>query len=596
MKLIKNAVLFLLAAASAAAFLLGFNGFEALREAGMESFLLTGGLFALYLFAEKQPRLRGEWLFALLISLFFLFGDAARKTESLSPLRDVPRALSLFVLYAAFALACLRALNALFSRELPAFEKTPKHPFVFFSLLLLLFWAPQLLIKFPGTMCYDNVTQLAEFFGYTEMASDHPLFHTLLLGAFFSFGRLFGSSNLGLFLFVLMQTAFAAGVFSFTLVQMTRHRVPRYIVLIAFFVYAVSPNVTGYLSLPLKDFPYSVLYVLYTAMLLELTLSPEDFWHKKRYVLSLILSGAGIILFRLNGLLAVLPLTLVLIFRLKKDRHRLRRAGALLLSLVLSLSVWLTLNLALSPKSGSMGEPFSLFFQQTARLVRDHPESLSESDLAAIDRVLDADTVGEVYHPQNGDAVKATYKASADVRDLIAYFGVWTKGLFTHPVTYLEAAVCQNFTLFYPQINNIKYYPSVRTHHPLDTVMTETASLHGLSCFDSLRGGMTDFYTVLHCLPALGLLSNIGFWVLLLLALLFLARANRVSGFFPVTLPALITLLMCLFSPVIYLQSRYAFPLVYAMPTVLAAYFILKKEPHGSFFNSGNSSSGGSTG
>ena len=225
-----------------------------------------------------------------------------------------------------------------------------------------------------------------------------------------------------------------------------------------------------------------------------------------------------------------------------------------------------------------MGEPLSFFFQQTARTLRDHPEDVSQEDLATIDCVLDATDIPSLYPPDNGDAVKNTYKQSATVSDLASYLGVWAKGLVRHPVTYLEATVSQNYTLFYPQQNNIRYYPGVRTHHPLDTVMEETASLHGVGAFRFLRNRMNDYYTFLHTIPALGLLANVGFSVLFLLLLLAFSRADKVRGFFLLALPSLITLVMCIFSPVIYLQSRYAFPLVYSLPVVFASYCILRKQ------------------
>ena len=581
MKTLKTVSLVLLGVLTAVAFSVGLGSFAVLRQAsGVSTAALAGGFTALYLYAVNRGKpFGGDFFFASLVAVFFLFGDACRTSLALSPLWKKPfQAVGLLLVYFCFALAAARTLHALLNRDFAAFPQI-KHPFLFFALLLLIAWLPQLILKFPGTLCYDNVTQLAEAFGYTPMKSDHPLPHTLLLGLFFRFGRLFGSSNLGLFLFVAVQAVFMAGVFAFTLVQMDRYRVPRFVVLCALFVYAVSPNVTGYLSIPLKDIPYSTLYVLYTSMLLEFVLDAERFWQTKRYVAALVLSGAGIVLLRLNGLLCILPLSAVLVIRLlrgkEKPRVKTARVAAVLMTFVLTLTVNTTLNLVYRPTGGSMGEPLTFFFQQTARTMRDHPDDVSEKDREVIDRVLDADQIAALYHPDNGDAVKNTYKQSATVSDLARYLGVWAKGLVTHPVTYLEATVSQNYTLFYPQQNNIKYYPSVRTHHPLDGEMKETKALHNL--FPKLLDGVNDYYTCLHCLPALGLLSNIGFMVLLLLALLAFSRAEKLRGFRLVALPSLITLVMCLFSPVIYLQSRYAFPLVYAMPIVTAAYWILRK-------------------
>lgn len=60
-----------------------------------------------------------------------------------------------------------------------------------------------------------------------------------------------------------------------------------------------------------------------------------------------------------------------------------------------------------------------------------------------------------------------------------------------------------------------------------------------------------------------------SFNVLLTLALVYLSLTQGRKRILPVFLPALATLLVCLFSPVVYL--RYALPLIGAVPTGLAA-------------------------
>lgn len=358
-------------------------------------------------------------------------------------------------------------------------------------------------------------------------------------------------------------------------------KVPKWGILIAFTVYAITPNITGYVSIPLKDIPYSTFYVLYTSMLVDLLWDEEAFWRSKSRVVALILSGAMVILLRNNGLLVIIPISLWLGIRLLRGKQttriRLKRVVALLMTFVITISVNTAITLTYDPVSGSMGEPFSFFFQQTARTLRDHPDDVTDEEAATIDRVLDYENLGNLYHPRVADPVKATWKQDATVSDLLRYLGVWAKQGLRHPLTYFEATVSQNYSLFYPQVSNIQYYPSVRTHNELDTIMPQTSGLHGIAAFDTLREGMTGYYTVLHHLPFLGMLSNVGFWVLVLLALRVFSRHHKVKGMGIITLPALLTLLMCIASPVILLQSRYAFPLVYSMPVVLASYLFFRR-------------------
>ncbi len=564
---------------------LRLNKVPTLNGQGLIVSLLFGGLLVLYSRCLFDPvgGYRGETVFSLLTAVAFLFGDACVVAQGLSPLwsgaEQIAKSLGLLLVYFFLLRTLTRRLRLFLQKQRPALT-LPKavagHPFLFFIGLLLLFWLPQMVIKFPGTLCYDNVTQLSQCFGYDVPASNHPMTHTLYLGLCWSFGMLFNAPNLGLFTAVFLQALLMAGVFAYTLTQMLRLKVPSWVVLVAFLVYAVTPNVTGYVTIPLKDIPYSTFYVLYTAMLVDLLWDEEAFWKSKGRVTALVLSGAMIVLLRNNGLLAIVPLSVWLSLRLLKTRQpvkvRLRRVAALVLTFVITLSVNTAIDHAYHPVGGSMGEPFSFFFQQTARTLRDHPEDVTPEEAAAIDGVLDYENLGSLYNPRVADPVKATWKPEADVADLLRYLGAWAKQGLRHPLTYFEATVSQNYSLFYPQVNNIQYYPSVTTHHPLNNVMPQTAGLHGISAFDGLRNGMTGYYTLLHTLPVIGQLSNIGFWVLLLLLLLVYARHDKVKGFGLLTLPSLLTLVMCLASPVILLQSRYAFPLVYSMPVIVGAY------------------------
>ena len=85
----------------------------------------------------------------------------------------------------------------------------------------------------------------------------------------------------------------------------------------------------------------------------------------------------------------------------------------------------------------------------------------------------------------------------------------------------------------------------------------------------SVQRALTEWYMDFDRLPLVGLCASMSFNVLLTLALLYQCVTERRWGILLVFLPALATLLVCLFSPVVYL--RYALPLIGSVPVVLAA-------------------------
>lgn len=560
----------------------GGNIFDWLSHAidgnGFVMTLLCIGLYFIYFrMLEKVHSYRGERIFSAFIAISFLFGDACSVDSSLSPIfNNIIKSICLVAVYFFFALAMTRFLHFLLIRFSDDGKIRLKHPFILFFIVIIALWLPQLIIKFPGTLCYDNVTQMAQYFGYTNFSSNHPMTHTLLLGICMDFGLLFGSANLGLFTAVLLQSLLLAAIFAYTLVIMYKLKSPTWVIFISLVFYTVTPNIIGYISIPLKDIPYSAFYVLFTASVINYIRDEEYFWKSKKQILAFVFSGAMIVLLRNNGLIAVIPIILYIsICTLKKYKAAtaLKRVCSLLLTFVITVSVNAAIDLTFSPESGSRGEAFSFTFQQTARFVRDHSQDVTEKEAEIINNILDYENIGSLYDARICDPVKATFKTDSSISDLFSYLGLWAKQFFRHPLTYFEATVSQNYSLFYPQVNNIKYYPSVQTHHELQSSITEISKLHGLAVFDAPRDKMTDFYTFLHNMPIIGMLSNIGFITLLLIALIVFSMHHKLKGMLPALAPALLTIIMCILSPVIMLQSRYAFPAVYSMP-LLVAFFI----------------------
>ena len=74
--------------------------------------------------------------------------------------------------------------------------------------------------------------------------------------------------------------------------------------------------------------------------------------------------------------------------------------------------------------------------QQTARILRNEPDSVSPGDLAVIDRVLEADRLGSAYAPHQSDSVRKLYRYfnGHTPSDVFAFAAVAAR-LSPHPLT-----------------------------------------------------------------------------------------------------------------------------------------------------------------
>ena len=167
----------------------------------------------------------------------------------------------------------------------------------------------------------------------------------------------------------------------------------------------------------------------------------EEIKISKKEGILFLLTMLGVMMLRQNGMYVVafsLPVLL-----LEKDRRKRRKTALLFCgAIVLYLSYTHILFPALDITPGSRREMLSVPFQQTARYVRDYADEVTEEERDAIDRVLDYDTIGEVYDPNISDPVKKTFNEDADSEDLKAYFKVWFQMFLKHPVSVGYFPVC----------------------------------------------------------------------------------------------------------------------------------------------------------
>lgn len=344
-----------------------------------------------------------------------------------------------------------------------------RHPFAVPALVLALAWSPCLVGYAPGLFMRDTATQILQWFGYPNNASDylaplksgvylnqhHPPASTALLGLFVGAGSaLAGDENAGVFMFTMFQFALTVLAFAWGMFALKRLEVPVPVRagVLAFTV--IVPVYSNYAVLVTKDVLFADA-LLVMAAALALLLCP---WARRRSEdTALLVAGAlGVALFRNGGWLVAVAALLVAAacVRGRKDvRRRRREASVVLATAILVLAVQIGLSVVVYPAlgvaPGSVREVLSIPFQQTARYVRDHAGDVPEEDLEAIDAMLDAGAIGDLYRSHKSDPVKATFKEDAAAEDLMGYARVWLEELMDDPACYLEATCANYYGYFY---------------------------------------------------------------------------------------------------------------------------------------------------
>lgn len=479
---------------SAMSFAIGQEGYTGMSElpASATSYLWCAlavcfGLFYRYVYGRLAVRLTaGQVVWGLVFGLVNTLGGMLFAYDSWAMLQSLPtllitllRALGQSLPMMAFfgwlghllesgawlettveICAGISMTEMLKTRRLAGFAR--RHPSLALWLLFCLCWLPWVLVFFPGTVCWDLGEAAQMFFGLRPMNAWHGVLATWLFGGCVWLGRLVGSDNAGILLYVLLQLFLLAHMAAQMVVFLHRRGLKRGFLLAVLLFFAVTPLWGGYVQFVGKDTLYVAALGLFLLRCGEALLCREEKELRRfswPFALEVFLYGLLACTIRPNGLVAVAPMAVLLLLCGRKGEERLHRVirlnaavcalcaagGAMLFSYVA------VPGLGIGDDTGA--SLYSPLFQQTARSLRDHADTVTEAEYAAIDRVLDAENLPELYEPWISDPVKYTFRYFGQPEEvqkaaLAGYNEAWLSMLPKYPLTYAEAFFAGNVSYY----------------------------------------------------------------------------------------------------------------------------------------------------
>ena len=561
-----------------------------IRDPFTINLFLLGLLVILTIYFLNKIKLKNihilQKILALLFGIFMVLGDSFHQLNSWDMLFYRKLAILITIIriigYSFIFIIIFNYLNEWLNKS----EKIKKcksnfslyfdnHPIKCSFIILTLAWLIYMIAFYPIILSPDPSYQILQFFNIptkyityaiplsdkVNLTNHHPVLHTMLLGGFLKLGRLFGSDNLGLFFYSLFQTFVLMSSLIATIYVLKKENVNVKIRLILLCFYAFVPMFPFYAMSGVKDVLYTS-FIIFYGIFIYLIVKNKDL--NKKSLLLFLINIILVALFRNNGVYVVcLSLPFVIIFN-KKYRK------SLLLILIIFISFYISFDKVLLPSlkitSGSIREVLSIPFQQTARLAKESPESFTKEEKEVVDDILNFDTLAKRYDPEKSDDVKNKYDPKTTNDELKEYFKVWFSGLIKRPDVYVEATMNNVYGYFYPGHTRWyiygKYYSLINGEGVVD--------YH----YNSLRGLRNVLFTFgknFPYIPLIGLLSNIGFYGLILLTLLVYIIIKKKYEYIFVILPSLISLLICIASPV-NSYFRYAMPYIFFIPFVLCLF------------------------
>ncbi len=312
---------------------------------------------------------------------------------------------------------------------------------------LLLCWLPVLLAVYPGFFVYDAQDEYLQVASRT-FTTHHPLVHVLMLGGIIcAVHKVTDSYNLGIACYMLVQMLLVSGGLTYLLSYLRQKRISKGIRLLALVYFAFFPVIVMFTLCSAKDAIFTIALLLLCVSLLEMGIVQEDFFVSRKKQWFFVLCALTMVLFRKNGIYALLVMVpILLLYHKKYWKKMLFLLASVLLSYVIISN---GLAAVLHAQNEENQEILTVPIQQLARTYKFSPEVFEEEDAAILHEILPEEAL-VLYNPKLSDPVKWRFNNAAFAADKSKYAKLWLKIGLQKPLSYLNAWLMTSYGFWYP--------------------------------------------------------------------------------------------------------------------------------------------------
>lgn len=454
------------------------------------------------------------------------------------------------------------------------------------SVIIFVCWIPWILLQFPCSMNGDTYNQLYQFqTSFPTLYSTinttvnesfvdhHPVFDTLIFGAFLTVGDALGSQNLGLFAYSLFQCALTAIGLGITSCYLETLEVPKLFRIVSLLFCALFPPIPLWATCMLKDSLFSAIYIYYCLLVVEAVRTKGRLFSSAQKVVLYIGVASLCILTKKSGVLVVSISTLALLLYARSYWKSIALNFAIPLVFCLIL-----VPMALYPAIGGVAaggkqEMFGFAFQQVITAINDN-DDLTDQERESVSKVLNIERARDRYKPNIVDPVKNSAVNSADTADYLdflpAYFSIGTR----HISSYTSSIFNVVGTLVAPG-RTFTYFSTPEQTDDWKATFEKADSKHELHLnFNKPEPIASAAATVEKAwrvsIPKLGpfqVFFNVGFyggWIPIICLIICLFKNKRWAI---ALIPAAVSLAIIVIGPAS--SVRYALPMLYTTPLML---------------------------
>ena len=422
-------------------------------------------------------------------------------------------------------------------------------------LIFAVCWLPYIIACFPANLAGDSGTGISDFLKITNATPNNPWFQNLLMASFYSYGKLLGKADIGLFIYCMIQVSLEIALLSRVVRDIGLWHKPAGYCLLA--VYCLLPVFPLFAFQMGKDSNFGLAVMVYTVYSL-MAIRNRDFWHNRRQVIVFSLSIVLMNLFRNSaGWIPAIAFILYAVFSVKEKKIILTSCAVLAV---------IILSAVLPPVFGvpkvEQKESMSVPLQTMAFYAKQHPDDMTQEDRDIISQVYNYDKMLQKYDPEIVDIIKET--AVFNEKTTGPYMRLWFQKFLKHPLTMLEGMWRSNNKYIIPS-ERCTIKPHVVVGYWLSKKFHENLNLYNNNPHLQDVNNYLDWWLNA---PVLNLLVKIGLYTILLVLMMIGVLVFRQPKYYFTLAPLIMILIACLLSPVNG-YYRYAYSMIASIPIVL---------------------------
>lgn len=421
---------------------------------------------------------------------------------------------------------------------------------------------------YPGILSPDSINQMGQVLGDVQYSNHHPWLHTLIIKFFFQIGfQLSDNYNVGILSYSIFSICFMCFCYVFCIYYLYTQGIKRKNLFFLWIIFAIDPIKSLFSITMWKDVIFSGVVLIFT-VLLNILCDNTNKRDKKFFWFFFIITSFMMCLLRSNGYYAFLLLIPFLLIEFKKK-------WVVLLLYICLVIIGVSLFKGQVMKSFNVSsadviENLSIPAQQISYTIKEKGK-ISEEEKRMLDKIVDTDTIPQVYESWISDPVKDLVRQTDNQEYLSDHWKEYLKlyiniGL-KNPYDYINAWVNQTKGYYYHQVRYSIIEPQV-----CDNAWgIEEKNLFPLwvkSFLDNIRACYMRIYNEL---LSIGLFTDIFILVIMFIIKI---RSKKRIAFLPV---ATIMLTLLVATPV-YAEFRYAYPMYICLPFLFMLLFIEKLE------------------